>query len=259
MLLPGIFVVGTDTGVGKTQVAAGIARVLANQGHRVGALKPIATGARREGESWVSDDADALLRAIGNPVPPRRVAPLLYEEPLTPSVAARRCGTPLLPEQVFEETRQALLWWSAQADLMVVEGIGGVLTPLAEGMTLLDLAERLDYPLLIVARRGLGTLNHTLLTLEAVRRRGLRVAGILLNQAEPIDGDGLAESTNADELARFVGATPILGELPFEGDEKRFAFALACMDWYDRLGRPRHTLLFGTSAQVKQGSGEPGE
>src|SRR5262249_56827531 len=104
-------------------------------------------------------------------------------------------------------TSHALAWWSERADVIVVEGLGGLLSPLAEKMTVADLAIRLDYPLVIVARRGLGTLNHTLLTIEAARRRGLRVAGIVLNSPLPAASVdlALAEATNADELVRWLG------------------------------------------------------
>jgi dethiobiotin synthetase len=246
-VLPGLFVVGTDTGVGKTRVSAAIARSLVGQGRRVGVLKPVATGAVRRGDIWECEDADALIRSVGGDLPLERVAPLVFEEPLAPSVAARRRGTPLAPETVLKEVRQALGWWAERADVMVVEGVGGLLTPLAERMTVVDLAAALDYPLLIVARRALGTLNHTLMTVECALRRGLRVAGIVLNSAEAGDA-GLADATNAEELARHLGPIGLLGELPFQPDEESFAIALACMEWYDRFKRPRHPGLFAAEA-----------
>ncbi|SIO14618.1 dethiobiotin synthase [Singulisphaera sp. GP187] len=248
-VLPGLFVVGTDTGVGKTRVAAAIARILTGQGRRVGVLKPVATGAVRRGDGWECEDGDALIRAVGGAIPLERVVPLVFEEPLAPSVAARRLGTPLASDTVVQTVREALDWWSERADVMVVEGVGGLLAPLAERMTVVDLAEALDYPLLIVARRGLGTLNHTLMTVECAQRRGLRVAGIVLNRAEPGGAvDDLAEATNAEELARYVGAIGILGELAFEPDEESFAIALASMEWYDRFERPRHRALIAEGA-----------
>ncbi|WP_406693438.1 dethiobiotin synthase [Singulisphaera sp. Ch08] len=246
---PGLFVVGTDTGVGKTRVAAAIARILTGQGRRVGVLKPVATGAVRRGEGWECEDGEALIRAVGGSIPLERVVPLVFEEPLAPSVAARRLGTPLSPDKVLQGVRDALGWWSERADVMVVEGVGGFLAPLADRMTVADLAKALDYPLLIVARRGLGTLNHTLMTVECAQRRGLRVAGIVLNRSEPgVEGADLAEATNAEELARHVGPIGILGELPYELDEEAFAIALASMEWYDRSERPRYRELFAEGA-----------
>src|SRR6185369_7751929 len=136
---------------------------------------------------------------------------------LAPPVAARRAGQPLPFSRILEETRRALAWWAERAEEGVVEGVGGLLCPLAEGATVADLAIALDYPLVVVARRGLGTLNHTLLTVEAARLRGLRVAGVVLNGAEPArDGAHLAEATNADELARRLeGGIAVLAEVPF--------------------------------------------
>src|SRR6202011_3878703 len=105
-------------------------------------------------------------------------------------------GTPLEQSHVLELVRAALEWWTGRAEVMVVEGVGGLLCPLAEGTTVADLAVALDYPLLIVARRGLGTLNHTLLTVEAARLRASRIAGLVLNSPDPPTGS-VAESTSA--------------------------------------------------------------
>lgn len=234
--LPGLFVVGTDTGVGKTRVASTIARVWAGSGRRVGVLKPAATGAVLRDGAWASEDADALIAAIGGGVTPDRVAPFLYEEPLAPPVAARRAGSPLAWDEVARAVAGALAWWAERAEVMVVEGVGGLLCPLAEGATIADLAVALDYPLLVVARRGLGTINHTLLTVEAARARGLRVAGVLLNGDRPT-ADPIAEATNADELSRRLGGVAILGEWPHEkapDAEPPAAVAAEVATWYDR-------------------------
>jgi dethiobiotin synthetase len=238
MSLSGLFVVGTDTGVGKTRVASSIARSLVDRGHRVGVLKPLASGATRQGDSWRCDDAEQLAAAIGGGVPLDRVAPFIFEEPLAPVVAARRLGRPLEPAEVERAVAEALAWWAERADVMVVEGVGGLLTPVAEGWTVADLAVALDYPLAIVARRGLGTLNHTLLTVEAATRRGLRVAGVLLNSPEPASGSP-AEATNADELARLLDGIPVLGELEHDDDPASVPVVVRSVDWYDRMGRPR--------------------
>ncbi|WP_435021939.1 dethiobiotin synthase [Tundrisphaera sp. TA3] len=215
--LPGLFVVGTDTGVGKTRVASRIARSWAGAGRRVGVLKPVATGAEVRDGRWISEDAEALRAAIG-PAPLDRVCPLLYEEPLAPPVAARRAGAPLLWDELARAVLGSLEWWSTRAEVMVVEGVGGLLCPIAEGATVADMAIALDYPLLVVAHRGLGTINHTLMTVEAARSRGLRVAGVLLNGARPT-ADPVAEATNAEELSRRLGGVAILGEWPHRPGE----------------------------------------
>ncbi|MDR3636775.1 MAG: dethiobiotin synthase [Isosphaeraceae bacterium] len=238
MSMPGLFVVGTDTGVGKTFVAAAIARALVSQGLRVGVLKPVATGATRHGDELISDDAELLAAALGQQVPRRRVVPLVFEEALAPCVAARRAGSPLTQLQIEQATSEALAWWESCADVVVVEGIGGFLCPLAEETTVADLAVTLDYPLVIVARRGLGTLNHTLLTVEAARRRGLRIAGIVLNAAE-LTTNPRAEATNAEELARRLGGVAILAELPHQPDTALLSNLIVPLNWYSRSGLPR--------------------
>jgi dethiobiotin synthetase len=244
-VLPGLFVVGTDTGVGKTCVASAIARSLAAEGRRVGVLKPVATGVP-EGEGR-GEDAARLIAAVGGPIPPDRVTPITFAEPLAPAVAARRRGARLEQAEIDRAVDEALTWWLARADLMVIEGAGGLLTPLAEGTTVADLAIRLDYPLVVVARRGLGTLNQTLLTVEAARSRGLRIAGVVLNGAGPTgEGEALAEATNAEELARrLADGIAVLAEVPF-GDARDTPFSvLRDIDWSRRALRPR--LLISTT------------
>jgi dethiobiotin synthetase len=146
--------------------------------------------------------------------------PLAFEAPLAPVVAARHMGRRLQAAEVERALDAALAWWFDRADVMVVEGIGGLLTPVAEEMTLADLAIRLDYPLVVVARRALGTLNHTLLTIEAALHRGLRIVGIVLNSTAPAAdaGAALAEVTNPDELTRRLDGIAVLAEVPFQSD-----------------------------------------
>lgn len=238
--LPGLFVTGTDTAVGKTWVAAAIARTLAAGGRRVGVLKPVATGATRENGAWRCEDAEQLIEAVGGRVAVERVTPILYEEPLAPCVAARRTGVELTGERVDRLSAEALGWWEGEggADVMVVEGVGGLLCPLAEGTTVADLAVAFDYPLVVVARRGLGTLNHTLLTVEAALRRSLRVAGVVLNSAEP-DAGTVSEATNAEELARRLPAgVSILAEMP-HGDPSALSGPMLIVDWYGWARPPR--------------------
>ena len=240
MTLPGLFVVGTDTGVGKTFVASAIARTWRAQGRRVGVLKPAASGALwREGRLW-SEDAGALIEAIGGGVAPERVAPMVFEEPLAPPVAARRLGTPLDFGRVVESTRSCLDWWADHAEVMVVEGVGGLLCPLAEGATVADLAIALDYPILIVAHRGLGTLNHTMMTVEAALARSLRIAGVILNGARPTV-DPVAEGSNAGELARRLGGVALLAEWAHRGPEDLGEVAPEAGGWYDLAKPSRHS------------------
>jgi len=238
--IPGLFVVGTDTGVGKTRIAASIAHAMTQAGHVVGVLKPVATGAVRFEGGWRSDDADQLMAAIGGGVSMQEVCPLAFAEPLAPPVAARRSGSPLTKADVERATRTAIDQWQSVrgADVMVVEGVGGLLCPLAEGMTVADLAIRLDYPLVIVARRGLGTLNHTLLTVEAALGRSLRVAGVVLNGSEPAR-DPVAEATNPEELTRWLGSIPLLANLSYREEGRTMPFVIDGADWYTRSSWPR--------------------
>jgi hypothetical protein len=152
---------------------------------------------------------------------------------------------------VLEAVGQAIAWWETHCDLLVVEGTGGFYCPLAEGTTVADLAVALDFPLVVVARRGLGTLNHTLMTVELARWRALRVAGIVLNSSElPSPEDGLAESTNADELSRRLPGVPILAELGHGGDAD-LADLLADVDFAGLARRARHDAV--SLAQPKAG------
>lgn len=243
---PGLFVTGTDTGVGKTWVAAAIARSLGKSGVQVGVLKPVASGAEPGPDGQpIWRDAETLGQAIGGGIARERIAPIVFEAPLAPSVASRLEGQPLSHDRVWGAVVEAVSWWSTEqlAQVMVIEGVGGLLCPLAEGTTVADLAEQLDYPLVIVARRGLGTLNHTLLTVESAVRRGLRVAGIVLNGAEPTV-DRLVESTNPGELVRRLPSeVPLLADLPHCSDPVAAPLwsAFDDVDWRGRAAGPRRT------------------
>lgn len=235
---PGLFVTGTDTAVGKTEVAAAVAALLHRQGRRVGVLKPVATGAARVGPDLRADDTDRLIAAVGGGIPPGRVTPLVYAEPLAPSLAARRTGRPLVFAEVLGATLEALGEWAlAGVEVVVVEGVGGLLCPLADDATVADLALALDYPLVVVARRGLGTLNHTILTVEAARRRGLRVAGLVLNTPEETP-ETVAGATAAAELSRSLPGLAVLADRPFL-PPGALSDPLVAVDWYGRAALPR--------------------
>jgi len=194
----GLFVTATDTGVGKTYLTALIARSLREIGMRVGAYKPVCSGADVAADGTVSwADVRTLAEAIGGGADQGRICPLRFKAPLAPPVAARLEGAVI----DFERLRDGAAWWQGRVDVLLVEGVGGLLCPLTERETIADLAVELAYPLLVVARLGLGTINHTLLTVEAAQRRGLRVIGVVLNEAEPLAPVPGTEE-NADEIAR---------------------------------------------------------
>jgi dethiobiotin synthetase len=202
----GLFVTATDTGVGKTYLTALIARELRESGLRVGAYKPVCTGGEVAADGSISwSDVDTLIDAIGGEFESTRVCPRRFQAALAPPVAARLEGTSLELGQLCGGAG----WWQGRVDILLVEGVGGLLCPLTEDATIAEFGVALGFPLLIVARLGLGTINHTLLTVEAARRRDLRVAAVVLNEAEPL-ATTLAVDQNAIEIARRANV-PMLG------------------------------------------------
>jgi dethiobiotin synthetase len=193
-----LLVTGTDTGVGKTWVTAALAAACVQSGRRVAVLKAAQTGAPDDDAAWIA------ARVPGIAV---RTA-LRYEAAVAPSVAARLEGA---PEPSLEPIVAAARELRAEAGAILVEGSGGLLVPINERETFADLALALGLPLLIVARPRLGTLNHTALTVEVARARGIAVAGVIVcgTSAEP----DVAERTNLTELRRIA---PLLGAIPWD-------------------------------------------
>lgn len=222
-----VFITGTDTGVGKTLVAAGLAAAYVRLGFNTGVMKPFATGARRVRGRLVSEDVTRLCAAAGSEDPLDLVAPVLLEAPLAPSVAARLARTPIDLPRVKRCYRRLL----ERHERLVVEGVGGILVPLRDRYPLARFIAGLRIPVIIVARASLGTINHTALTVLAARAHGLRVLGLLINRTEP-GRPGLAERTNPGALRRETGL-PVLAELP------RFPGRAL----FDRLARSVEKLL----------------
>ncbi|GAB4295018.1 MAG: dethiobiotin synthase [Desulfuromonadia bacterium] len=207
----GIFITGTDTGVGKSIVAAVLATLLHHRGIRVGVMKPVSSGCRMAGGELLSDDAHLLASAIGEPVTDA-VAPYRLTLPIAPSAAAERDGVTIS----FERIREALETISATHDFVIVEGAGGLMVPLRGGFLVSDLVRFLQLPLLVVARPDLGTVNHTLLTCFAARQMGLDLRGIVINRF-PTHPDE-AEKT-APHLIDSLSGAPLLGRFPSVGGE----------------------------------------
>jgi len=225
----GLFVTGTETGVGKTYVGVLIARALCAAGRRVGVYKPAASGCRHLRGELVSDDAAALWDAAGRPGPLHRVCPQRFLAPLAPHLAAREEGRRLDPELL----RGGLEYWRRRADVILVEGAGGLMSPLGDDEYVADLAFEFRFPLIVVARNGLGTINQTLQTLIAAAtfRDGLSVAGIVLNHPDP-PGDDPSVATNSRELAARC-VPPLLAQVAWnaaEFDRKVDWAALASRD-----------------------------
>jgi len=197
---PGVFVTGTDTGVGKTVVAGALAMLARTQGARVGVFKPVATGCRRVNTvGLVSGDSEFLAFCADSGLDLATITPVCYHEPLAPMAAAQREGRSV----DFDAIASAYGRVVAGSDWVVVEGIGGALVPLTRRVCLLDVAAAMGLPLLVVARAGLGTINHTLLTVEAARRRGLKVAAVAINRYRAASAD-LAEETNPAALEELT-------------------------------------------------------
>ncbi len=201
----GLFVTGTDTGVGKTQVAAALARLLAERNLIVRPRKPVESGCRREGNRLVPEDAELLRAAARTDEPLERVCPYPLEPALSPERAAELAGVRL----ALDDVRAACLEGVAETDFLLVEGAGGFYSPLAPNVLNADLAAGLPLPVLIVAADRLGTIGHTLLTVEAVKRRGLALVGVVLNR---IDACGDSRMDNAADLSRWVGRPVIVTE-----------------------------------------------
>jgi dethiobiotin synthetase len=209
--LPGLFITGTSTEVGKTHVGAMIARALVAAGGRVGVYKPVASGCRRDGDQVVADDAAELWEAAGWPGDLERVCPQRFLAPLAPPRAAAQEGR-TVDEALL---RAGVNCWRESSDIVLVEGAGGLMSPLGEQTYNIDLAAELGYPLVIVAANELGVINAVLQTVITARARapGLPIAGIVLNETKRRDGDASLAS-NAEEIANRCDA-PLLARLAF--------------------------------------------
>lgn len=199
----GLFITGTDTGVGKTIVTAALARALRLRGVNVGVMKPVTSGCSEQGGELISDDAELLAWAAGVPCD-EDVSPYRLREPIAPSEAAKIDGVRIDFERIAESYRRL----AERHDFVLVEGAGGLMVPLSGGLLVADLIKRLELPLLVVSRPNLGTINHTVLTCFAAGQMELEVKGVVVNRfpAEP----GLAERGAAHHIGSLCGA-PILG------------------------------------------------
>jgi dethiobiotin synthetase len=172
--LRGVFVTGTDTEVGKTVVAGAIAATLAAGADRVATFKPAVTGLTKMGGRL--PDHELLRRSSGSPQSAEAVSPYRFGPAVSPHLAAELAGIAIAPGHLVAAAEAA----AANADVLVVEGVGGLLVPLAADYLVRDFAAELGLPVVVVARPGLGTINHTLLTVEAARSKGLEVAAVVL-------------------------------------------------------------------------------
>jgi dethiobiotin synthase len=206
------FITGTDTDIGKTVVTAAILRAVRSRGVNAATMKPVQTGADRHDGTWVAPDL-ACHHAAANLHPPAdelaRMAPYCYEPACSPHLAARLAGVYPDIDRILTLARGL----EKRYELLLVEGAGGVFVPLTESDTMLDLMQRLAYPVILVARRGLGTINHTLLSIEALRTRQLHVAGVIFNETEDVPSDYIRDD-NPRAVEAF-GNVPVLGNMDY--------------------------------------------
>lgn len=199
-----IFVTGTDTEVGKTYVASALARGFVQQGRRVAVYKPVASGCIPQDDGRESEDAVSLWQAAGRPLSLKQVCPQLFLAPVSPARSAALEQSSVDRELLVS----GLACWNEGFDVVITEGAGGFMSPLADGFLNVDFAQAIDADVILVAANRLGVINHTLLTLEVCRKRLDRdPLAIILSQASA-DGD-LSLATNATEIAQYAGDVPI--------------------------------------------------
>jgi dethiobiotin synthetase len=208
----GCFITGTDTGVGKTLVTAALAVRFKLRGQAVGVMKPVETGYEIEGAA--ESDAVRLRAAAGMAAAVEAISPYRFPDPLAPLDAARRAGTVIHLSKIVASFHAL----AAQHALMLIEGAGGVRVPISEKADMLDLIEQLGLPAIVVGCTAIGSVNHVLLTIEALARRRISIAAIVLNQTKSGLPTGVDEMQQASTLAllRERSHVPVVGPLPYE-------------------------------------------
>lgn len=227
----GWFITGTDTGIGKSWVSAGLMQALRERGLNVAGMKPVASGCDRTPDGLRNEDALMLQAQCSAAQHYERINPYAFEPPIAPHIAAAEAGVAIDFERIAERFEQL----AAGADRVVVEGVGGWLVPLNDGRNVADLAGRLGLPVVLVVGVRLGCINHALLTFEAIRSRGVPLAGWVANRVEPVT-DRLDE--NIGTLRGLIDA-PFLGIVPHlaEPDMPRVAEALDLDRLLESAGR----------------------
>ncbi len=205
----GIFITGTDTGIGKTVVAGGLACALKKEGIDVGVMKPVQTGCIETAKGLLAPDADFLISMSGVKDDIDLIAPYRFKEPLAPSVAAEIEGREIDIEKIISSYNKL----TQIHNFIIIEGAGGILVPILKEYLFIDLIKSLAVPIIIVARTGLGTINHTLLTARYAHDNGIEIIGVIYNHTDKKE-DGIAEKNNPDIIKRLCNI-PVLGILPF--------------------------------------------
>jgi len=238
----GIFITGTDTGVGKTVITAGLAAVLKAEGLQVGVMKPIQTGAKLTNGGLESEDLKLLVKAAAIDEPQELTNPYCLALAAAPMLAAQEAGIQIDLARI----QQAYQRLAERYEVVLVEGAGGLLVPIHANYTFLDLVRDLGLPLLIVARATLGTINHTALTVACAQNAGVPIWGIILNHSNP-GSEGLVEKNNPTIIEQLTGI-PVWGIIPYSPkisvEQTEVGDIASLMEKHLRLGWIRERFNF---------------
>ena len=232
MINKGLFIIGTDTGVGKTVIAGGMARVLKESGYNVGVMKPMESGLGNKKET--ETDTHFLMTMAQVSDARDDVNPYRFQGALAPGVAAAREGV----EPSFDVIREKFEILSKRHEVMLVEGAGGLIVPLTSCQTHLELIQLFDLPVLIVGRLGLGTINHTMLTVHCLKSLGIEVSGMILKQMTP--QITVADETNP-QVIQSMTEVPLWGTFPYLKNPKNIDELTRVMK--ERLGDALHNFF----------------
>ena len=231
----GFFITGTDTGVGKTLITAALILAFSRAGLKVGGMKPIETGCWQEGERLIPSDGMFIKTIACMDEGIDRIVPCCFLNPVAPLAASATEGVPVNLQKINLEYKEL----SEKYEVVIVEGIGGLLVPVTDGYFVSDLAKDLGLPIIVVSKPGLGTINHTMLTVNYARKEGLIVAGVIINHNQPEEGT-IAEHTNPDILKRICPA-PLIGIFPHLENMESSTIEKAAMENLD-IGLIRNFL-----------------
>jgi len=223
----GFFITGTDTGVGKTVIAAAMIKVIHGMGMNVCGMKPVETGCPRIGSNPYPSDGIFLKKVAGMEETINHVTPYCFESPVAPSLASEMEGKPVSIDSIIGEFQSLMKRYHAA----VVEGIGGILVPLKRDYFVIDLIRDLELPLIVVSRPSLGTLNHTLLTVHHALKAGIAVTGIIINFVRSPEGT-VAENTNP-LLLQQLSPVPVMGVFPHLNNLENETLEKAAMKYLD--------------------------
>jgi len=213
----GFFITGTDTGVGKTIISAALIKAAHMLGLKACGMKPIETGCkqtenRKGNDSLIPSDGTFLREITGTDESIDLITPVRFENPLAPLPASEIEDKPIDLDKIKTAYRKL----SGRYDVIIVEGIGGLLVPIKREYFVIDLAKYFGFPIIVVSKPGLGTINHTMLTVNYAIKEGLDVAGIIINYTRPPENT-LAENTNP-EIIKRLSPVPVLGIFPYMKD-----------------------------------------